>query len=107
MVEVVVVSNDVFFVPGMPARGLCPSVVSMVKFHFLHSDHLVSENTLFLGVETSSRTEVSAGLRLVFRDALLSEVLTLVVGLVLVVFLNVWGHASSLGQAPSGEVRLG
>jgi len=49
---------------------------------------------------------VSTGLRLVFGDALLSKVLSLVVGLVLVVFLNVWGHASGLGQAPSGEVSL-
>ena len=107
MVEVVVVSNDALFVLGMLNQGLCRrSVVSMVKFHLLHSDHLVSENALFLGVQASSRAEVSTGLRLVFGDALLSEVLPLVVGLVLVVFLNVWGHASSLGQAPSGEVSL-
>jgi hypothetical protein len=51
MVEVVVVSNDALFVLGMLNPGLCRrSVVSMVKFHLLHSDHLVSENALFLGV---------------------------------------------------------
>jgi len=49
MVEVVVVSNDAFFVHGMlslePRSNDC-----MVKFNFLHSDHLVSESAFFLGV---------------------------------------------------------
>lgn len=109
MVEVVVVSNDALFALRMLNTELWrrSSVVSVVKFDLLHSDHLVSEDALFLGVKTSGRTEVSTGCTLVLGDALLSKVLSLVVGLVLVVFLQISGHAASLRQTPSGEVSLG
>lgn len=50
---------------------------------------------------------MSTGHCLVFRNKLFAEVLSLVVGLVLVVFLQICGHAASLWQTPSGEVSLG
>jgi len=49
-VEVVVVSNDALFALRMLNTELCLSVVSVVKFDLLHSDHLVSEDALLLGV---------------------------------------------------------
>jgi hypothetical protein len=68
---------------------------------------LVLEVTLLLGVSASGRAEVSAGCGPVLRDLLLSEVFSCIVGLILVVFLNLWGHTAGLWQAPSGEVLFG
>ena len=68
---------------------------------------LVLEVTLLLGVSASGRAEVSAGCGPVLRDLLLSEVFSCIVGLILVVFLNLWGHAAGLWQAPPGEVLFG
>jgi hypothetical protein len=78
----------------------------VIEFNFLHTDHLVSEGAFFLGVKTSSSTKVSARCTLVFRDTLFAEVLTLVIGLVLVVFLLVCWHAASFRKTPAREICL-
>lgn len=57
-------------------------------------------------MKTSGSTEVSTRGTLVFRNALFAEVLTLVIGLVLVVFLLVCWHAASFRQTPAREICL-
>lgn len=65
---------------------------------------LVCKLALLGSASSGGRAEVSAGSSTVLRDCLLTEVFSLIVGLVLVVLFHGWGHAARLRQAPSWEV---
>jgi len=56
---------------------------------------LVLESAFLLGMAASCRAEVSAWGSAIFRNLLFSEMLTHIVGLVFVVFLDIGWHAAS------------